>query len=58
MNKSCIKCGVEQKQIYKVVEGPKLQADLCHNCYNSWFDLRDKLTNDAFRQYISVSKFK
>lgn len=54
----CVKCKQAQKQIYKVVEGHKLSADFCHNCYNSWFDLRDKLTNEAFREYISVSKSK
>lgn len=56
--KSCLKCGVAQKQIYKVVEGSKLFADFCVDCYNKWYDLRDKLTNDAFREYITVSKSK
>ncbi len=58
MKNTCRKCGEKVKQTYRVVVAPKCDAEFCQNCCNAWFDLRDKLVADAFRDYVSVSKSK
>ena len=58
MKKECSKCKVSQKQIYSAIVGHKLRGDFCSDCINKWFDIRDKLVEEAFRDYISVSKSK
>ena len=54
----CGKCKKNVKSLYIVAVAPKLQASLCNECINAWFDLRDKLIADAFREYLPVSKSK
>jgi len=56
--KACRKCGAKPKTAFKVVAAYKLEADFCQDCYNAWFDLRDKVVEDAFRNFLPVSKSK
>lgn len=54
MQKGCRKCGKKEKTLYKVSVGwPKAEGDFCNECVNKWFDLRDKLVVEAFRDYIA-----
>ena len=55
---TCSKCKTKVKQIYRVAVAPKLEAKFCNDCCNKWFDLRDKVVSDAFREYLPVSKSK
>lgn len=54
----CQKCKGKTKILYRIAVMPKLEAKFCNECCNKWFDLRDKLVSDAFRQYLPVSKSK
>jgi len=51
----CAKCGipVKLKVFLSVGDGGRL---MCPNCYQGWFDVRDKLIKDAFKEYIGEDK--
>jgi len=52
----CTKCGKNEKNLYKVVEVKALNTVFCRDCYNTWFDIRDKIVADAFREYVEKKK--
>lgn len=54
----CRKCNKTVKHSFKVVAAHKLEAELCQDCYNAWFDHRDKMVADAFREFIPPNKTK
>lgn len=55
MDHPCRKCGKKQlRQVYRVIAGHKLEAQFCQECYNKWFDVRDKVVEEAFREYIKT----
>lgn len=53
---NCSKCGSKAKQLYQVVVGPKLRGNFCPECYNKWFDERDKVVEEAFQTFVAKSK--
>lgn len=50
---NCVRCKEPQKRVFQVVVAHKLKANLCDKCYNSWFDARDKLVEEAFRDFLA-----
>lgn len=53
MLKDCVVCKIPQKQIYPVSVARNLKANLCSECYNKWFDKRDKVVEEAFRDFLA-----
>lgn len=52
----CTKCDCKVKSLYRVAVAPKLVGDFCEPCINQWFDLRDKIVSDAFREFLPPVK--